>query len=108
LRAYFGRLGALVETSHNGQSGVEKALKHTFDMLVLDIQMPGMDGFETIRTLRAKGLTIPAIAYTSIDTRKKEEFEKAGFMQVVSKDAGPTELELHCRNYYKAEHITVN
>jgi two-component system sensor histidine kinase/response regulator len=51
-----------VECVCNGPAAIDKASRATFDLILLDLQMPGMDGFQTARYIRA----IPAYADTPI------------------------------------------
>ena len=51
-----------VECVCNGPAAIDKASRATFDLILLDLQMPGMDGFQTARYIRA----IPAYANTPI------------------------------------------
>ena len=44
--------GYEVQTASNGTEAVEKAASFSPDLMVLDVMMPGMDGFEVCRTLR--------------------------------------------------------
>nr|WP_295900098.1 response regulator [uncultured Bdellovibrio sp.] len=57
--------GAQVEVADNGHEGVEKALAGNFDAILMDIQMPLMDGYEATRQLRAQGNKTPIIALTA-------------------------------------------
>ena len=41
-----------VEIETDGQQGLEKALKNDFDMIILDIMLPGVDGFEICKQIR--------------------------------------------------------
>lgn len=47
------RLGASVVTAHDGDTALELALEHVPDVAVLDVMMPGRNGFEVTRALRA-------------------------------------------------------
>jgi PAS domain S-box-containing protein len=49
----------------NGQQAVEAATTQTFDMIVLDMQMPVMDGFQAVQHIRQQGIQTPIIALTS-------------------------------------------
>ena len=65
--------GFQVECVSNGKEAVEKALAQHFDVILLDAEMPVMDGFEALRTLRANPATanIPVIFLTA---RTPDEF----------------------------------
>ena len=57
--------GASVETAGNGQEGVEKALSGDFNLVLMDLQMPDMDGFQATEELRKCGFDRPIIALTA-------------------------------------------
>ena len=44
--------GFSIETAHDGRSGLEKALEGNFDLIVLDIMLPGLNGMEVCRRIR--------------------------------------------------------
>jgi len=52
LRRFISRLGWEVATAENGFQAVESAKKKRFDLYVLDVRMPGMNGLETLREIR--------------------------------------------------------
>jgi two-component system, OmpR family, copper resistance phosphate regulon response regulator CusR len=56
------------DTAVDGPAALERALGGTFDLLLLDIGMPGLDGFEVLRRLRAAGSTMPVIILTARDS----------------------------------------
>ncbi len=73
-----GAIGALLEKEHlrllfgeNGQEAIRLAGKHPPDLILLDVVMPGLDGFETCRRLRADPALaeIPIVMITSLDDR---------------------------------------
>ena len=59
--------GYSVESAKSGQQGLEKAVQQTPDMIVCDLEMPGMDGFAVVRQLKNHGhlKDIPVIAVTA-------------------------------------------
>jgi len=48
-----------VETVHDGESGLEAARSRSFDLVILDVMLPGQDGFAICRELRRRGLAAP-------------------------------------------------
>jgi signal transduction histidine kinase/CheY-like chemotaxis protein/HPt (histidine-containing phosphotransfer) domain-containing protein len=59
------RAGANVTTAENGLVGVEMATTSPFDLILMDMQMPVMDGYTAASTLRERGITAPIIALTA-------------------------------------------
>lgn len=64
------KAGAEVELADNGRIGVEKARRavsegHPHDLILMDMQMPEMDGYEATRVLRSEGYTRPIVAVTA-------------------------------------------
>jgi len=59
--------GAIVDIADDGQQGVERvtASPSLYDLVLMDVQMPVMDGFTATRELRMAGLTLPIIAMTA-------------------------------------------
>lgn len=54
IRDYLQPLGYEVHTAHTGPDGVAKALAEPYAALILDLMLPGMDGFEVLRRVRAQ------------------------------------------------------
>lgn len=59
------KAGLTVDEAENGAIAVEKASRGTYDLLLMDMQMPVMDGFTATRTLRDHGLQTPILAFTA-------------------------------------------
>lgn len=62
---FLSMAGAEVEVANNGVEGVAKALAGKFDAVLMDIQMPFLDGYEATRQLRGQGYKAPIIALTA-------------------------------------------
>ena len=65
VQLVLGRAGALVKQAENGKQGIERAMAETFDIILMDMQMPVMDGYTATRKLRERGLDIPIVAMTA-------------------------------------------
>jgi two-component system, OmpR family, alkaline phosphatase synthesis response regulator PhoP len=59
--------GYEVRASDNGNSGYQKAVSGTYDLIVLDVTMPGKNGFDVCRDLRRAGRTTPILMLTARD-----------------------------------------
>ncbi|BHH85199.1 hybrid sensor histidine kinase/response regulator [Desulforhopalus sp. 52FAK] len=57
--------GLLVDEAENGAIGVQLATTNNYDLILMDVQMPVMDGFTAARTMREKGISLPIIALTA-------------------------------------------
>lgn len=60
--------GHLPTVSADGPSGLDEALSGRYDLMVLDIGLPGMDGFEVLDQLRSQGSRMPVIVLTARDS----------------------------------------
>jgi two-component system, OmpR family, response regulator ArlR len=58
--------GYVVEKAHDGRSGLEKAISDKFDLIILDVMLPALNGMEVLRRLR-QTLEIPVIMLTAKD-----------------------------------------
>jgi two-component system, OmpR family, copper resistance phosphate regulon response regulator CusR len=54
-----------VDTASDGESGLDKALSHPYDLIILDIRLPRKDGWMVCRELRHAGLEIPILMLTA-------------------------------------------
>ena len=53
-RDYLELSGFEVEVANDGKEGLDKALSDQFDLIILDLMLPGIDGFEICRQVRAE------------------------------------------------------
>lgn len=68
-----GRAGAILDTAEDGQAAVDMALAGKYSLILMDMQMPVMDGYTAASTLRRRGLNTPIIALTAHAMRGDEE-----------------------------------
>ncbi len=64
IRDYLEPMGYVVDAAHTGTEGLEKALSGDFHVVILDVMMPGMDGFEVLKSLRKKS-DVPVLMLTA-------------------------------------------
>jgi signal transduction histidine kinase len=65
LRVLLGQAGFQVSLAENGLGAIESAMNESFDLILMDIQMPEMDGLAATREIRKAGNTVPIVAMTS-------------------------------------------
>ncbi len=65
---YLEAAGHVVDCAQNGPGGLHLALIGSYDLIVLDIMLPGMDGYQVCRSLRDSGKHTPIIMLTARDT----------------------------------------
>ena len=73
IQQFLSRTGAIIEIANNGEEGVEKALGGDFEVVLMDIQMPRVDGYQATTRLRAAGFTKPIIALTAHALNEERE-----------------------------------
>ncbi len=89
------RKGLEVKTASDGQEGVAIAQKWLPDLILMDLMMPGMDGFEATQLLRADPHTahIPILALTAYGEEKMQiKAKAAGMDDMVLKTILPADL----------------
>lgn len=78
--------GAVVDTAANGLEGLELAMRKLYDLILMDIQMPVLGGYEATRRLRQGGLKTPIIALTAHAMKgERERCLEMGFSGYLSK-----------------------
>jgi signal transduction histidine kinase/DNA-binding response OmpR family regulator len=98
------KAGVHVDLAENGQVGLEKALTNSYDLILMDIQMPIMDGKEAIKALKQLGISTPTYALTAnIMPSDIHEYSEIGFTGTLGK---PLELT----NLYQVlkQHLQIN
>ena len=93
ISLYLTKEEALVTQAFSGAEAIELAMREHFDVVLMDIQMPILDGHQTTRKLRELGYRMPIVALTA--HAMKEEREKAkqsGFTEFLTKPINRVEL----------------
>ncbi|CAH9064702.1 Sensor histidine kinase RcsC [Pseudoalteromonas sp. CIP111854] len=100
--------GVTVSTAKNGVEAVDLlSHSHTFDMVLMDLHMPKMDGREAIVTLRKNAITVPVVALTAAALKgNKETLTALGFNDCLTKPIDIDDL-YRCLSFYLGHTHTV-
>ena len=97
LRDYFQRHGLQLAMCHDGLDGLQAALAGGFDLVILDVMLPGLDGFELLRRLRSRS-HMSIVILTARDEEDAVVFGlENGADDYVPKPCSPRELLLRIR-----------
>jgi two-component system response regulator CpxR len=97
LTEFLTREGFSVETQNEGQLGFSRALSGDFDLVVLDVMLPGLDGFEILRQVRQKS-RVPVLMLTArADDVDRIVGLELGADDYLSKPFNPRELAARIR-----------
>jgi len=87
-------LGYESEIARDGQEGLEKARNGGFDLWLVDIMLPGLDGLSMLRTLREEGLHVPALILSALgEVDERVEGLRAGGDDYLVKPYAFSELQ---------------
>jgi len=106
---YLGNFGLEVLIARDGKSGLQKAQYAQPDLILLDVLMPEIDGFETCRRLKAKETTkdIPVIFMTALDeTRDKVKGFQLGAVDYIIKPFQPKEALARITTHLRLRELT--
>lgn len=93
ISLYLKRSGCSLDIASNGREGVEMAMANVYDLVLMDIQMPLMDGHEAMRTLRRRGYPGFVIALTAhAMNEERMRSEKSGFDDYLTKPINKVHL----------------
>lgn len=89
---FFSQHGFRVESAYDGRRGLARALEGGFDLILLDVMLPGLDGFEVLHQLRRQS-SVPVIMLTA-RTEQADRISglNAGADDYLPKPFGPEEL----------------
>lgn len=104
IKKFLAKWGLEFDHAADGQIAIEKILKTDYDLVLMDIHMPNMDGYEATKFIRqlpdSKYQKLPIIALTaSAMLDKQDKFKQVGMNDVVTKPFNPEELYSKILNY---------
>ncbi len=92
LSVVLGELGIDIDTAEDGKAGLDAAIAKEYDVILMDIQMPRMDGYQAVAAMRQKGIEYPIVALTANAMKGyQQKVLDAGFSHYMTK---PIDLEL--------------
>jgi CheY-like chemotaxis protein len=110
LEAILDSLGQRLVRAQSGESALKCLLRDSFAVILLDVQMPGLDGFETARFIKQVEKTrhIPIIFLTGVSTASNEVFRgySAGAVDYVVKPFEPSVLRSKVAVFIDLEETT--
>ena len=86
LSVVLSELGIEIDTAENGKEGLDAVMRESYDVILMDIQMPVMDGYEAVSAMRKNGIALPIIALTANAMKGYEQkVLGAGFSHYMTK-----------------------
>ncbi len=97
---FLNKAGSITSISSDGKAAIEILKNSSFDIILMDIYMPVMDGFKTIQAIKEMGIKTPVIALTARTMKEEKDLcLKAGFKDYLPKPFEYSELiEIISRN----------
>lgn len=101
---YLESLGFSVTPVYDGNSALDAIYENNFDLLLLDVNVPDMNGFEILKSIREQGSTTPAIFITSLNSmRDLESGYDSGCDDYIRKPFALKELKLRVETILKRD-----
>jgi len=101
---YFENLDYIVTSVYDGNSALDAIYENSFDLLLLDVNVPDMNGFEILKSAREEGSTTPAIFITSLNSMSDvENGYDSGCDDYIRKPFALKELKLRVETILKRE-----
>lgn len=90
---FLSETGASIDLAYDGIEALEKVNQNEYDLILLDLQMPGKDGYEVMETLNQQGFDRPVVALTAHALKEeRDKTKKAGFSGHISKPVKQAKL----------------
>ncbi len=106
IEEFLEELGYEVVSTHDGKEALETIYEEHFDLLILDVNVPSINGFDLLKGLKENKIDIPTIYITSLHTSKdiQEGFE-SGADDYIKKPFHLSELKLRINNIRRLRQI---
>lgn len=102
VERFLTKNGAIVSVAENGHEVIQKCNRDAFDLILMDIEMPVMDGYETTRTLRQLGYDVPIVALTAhAMTEERHKTRDAGCNGHLTKPIDTRQLLTVLESFFK-------
>ncbi|MFY0601211.1 MAG: response regulator [Cyclobacteriaceae bacterium] len=103
---FLKKWGVEYSIARNGQEAIDKYEEEAVDLILMDLQMPVMDGYESATQLRKNGVEVPIIALTaSALLEDQDKIESAGMNDFVTKPFDPEDLKNKIAKYSQPESL---
>lgn len=104
LKFYFEEKNADIDLAENGPEAIKKFQENKYDVILMDMQMPGMDGLEVTKNIRTRASDIPIIALTAnAMANDKERCLSAGMNDFLTKPVDFESLNRMLKKWIKNE-----
>jgi CheY-like chemotaxis protein len=99
--ALLTKFGHQVEAVSSGEQAMACLARRSFDLVLMDMMMPGMDGLETTRQIRKTGIRTPILALTGNDTpADRQAAREAGMNGYLTKPIRKEDLDKHINHLF--------
>jgi CheY-like chemotaxis protein len=102
---FLNKWGVTLKVAENGEEALNKVKESVFDLVLMDLQMPEMDGYQACIEIKKSHPDLPIIALTaSATTETQEKVFKAGMSDFITKPFNPNELfQVIAKNYQRRD-----
>jgi len=108
-KKFLSRWEILVDVAENGREALEKTATNTYDLILMDLQMPIMDGYTAASELRKKGIKIPILALTaSVMLDVGDRVYGSGMDDFITKPFDPDDLYNKIKSHIEKEEAARN
>jgi DNA-binding response OmpR family regulator len=104
VQEFLEELGFVVEGYADGDAALDALFEKSYDLVLLDVMVPGIDGFELLRTAREHGKELPAIFITSLtDVEAMAKGYRSGCCDYIKKPFDLMELQLRVEQAIRSQ-----